>query len=451
MSTPIDSNYDIERNAAGGDNVPIDKHSDQSGFIPPAGCEGGDPGDLTSGMSETLYLPGNNLNGSDFFPTLEGLDDEAPFERARKMAKMSSTEEFPCGPSIGDDLGPSDAVPDTSVIGSNDNSALLIKLLTSTDVDRDLPSEGLDHSQALYSALVGLATSDSRKSTLGPSDTSKASADSSSLSHRPPKRPFQGQQHSGPALILGPELFSAVVSQSSGPTPLAAAVTTPTIGRSTGRSQANNATGKFAGAQNFPNDDANGPVRVVRRVHGWVTILRNGGRQATGPYRETVHQCVEDQKEVHRLRAERGMTNTEVMQLLEQMKHVTDRHPSTLLIKKPKKLDYAAPIGVRRMHKGYRASVRVRGREVYGPLRQDVADASCDRAEMMKYRHVVDAPGMRAFVKTLKERVYPHHEDVCQASSNEQVSSSSSSQLNHTQSFMPVLHSDAQGPILPIS
>ncbi|EER01859.1 hypothetical protein Pmar_PMAR028311 [Perkinsus marinus ATCC 50983] len=155
-------------------------------------------------------------------------------------------------------------------------------------------------------------------------------------------------------------------------------------------------------------DDGNGPIRVVRRSRGWVTVLRYGGRQATGPYRETVRQCVEDQKEVHRLRLERGLTNSEVMQLLEQMKVVTDPVSSTR--KKPKKHDYYAPVGVRRMHKGFAASVRVNGKEVYGPLRQDVADATCDREEMMKYRLVVDAPGMRAFVKTLKERVYPHHQ-----------------------------------------
>ncbi|KAF4710686.1 hypothetical protein FOZ63_005260 [Perkinsus olseni] len=445
MSTTIEPKLDVKAGSGDDGGGAVDETLGASGFEPPAMCEDDDARDFASGVPEAIYLPGSNLNGSDFFPTLEGLDDEAPFERASKRAKLDGSGEFPCSAPLGDHLGPSDAVPETSLTELNDNSALLMKLLSSTDVEADLAPEGLGSSHAIYSALVGLAAaSDSSKPTQGSSSssTSPPVPSSSAAGHSPRKGSAPTQAaHSGPALILCPELFSAAVPTASTAQPsltTVGAVTTPTIGRSTRSTQASTGTGKFAGAHHFPNDDVNGPVRVVRRAHGWVTILRNGGRQATGPYRETVHQCVEDQKEVHRLRVERGMANSEVMQLLEQMKHVTDRHPSTLLIKKPKKLDYVAPIGVRRMHKGFRASVRVSGREVYGPLRQEVADATCDRAEMMKYRHVVDAPGMRAFVKTLRDRVYPHHQGT-----RRQVAEapSPSRGADNQETIMPIMHS----------
>ncbi|EER03217.1 hypothetical protein Pmar_PMAR019995 [Perkinsus marinus ATCC 50983] len=435
MSATIDSNRGVQRGALG-----------QSSFVHSAVGDDGeeDSRDLTSGIPGTLYLPGSNLNGSNFFSTLEGFDDEMRFERASKMPKIDPSGPFSCGPTLGDQLGPRDAGFDTSMTGVNNNSTLLMKLLSSTDVEGHHAPEEPGPSHAIYSALLNLATSGGNRSTPGASTTSKGSA--ANINNR--ERSAQGH-HTGPALILGPELFSAGLPQSMGLTTLAAAVTTPTVGRKVRRVQRNYGTGKFAGAHNFPNDDVNGPVRVVRRVHGWVTILRHGGRQATGPYRETVHQCVEDQKEVHRLRLERGLTNSELMQLLEQMKVVTDRHPSTQLIKKPRKLDYTAPIGVRRMHKGFRASVRVRGKEVYGPLRQDVADATCDREEMMKYRHVVDAPGMRAFVKTLKERVYPHHQQEVHRSLHGEQAPPSNTHSN-THRVMPTFATEAQGPILSI-
>ncbi|KAF4653263.1 hypothetical protein FOZ61_009092 [Perkinsus olseni] len=379
------------------------------------------PGTTSSVVPGALHMTGSDLEAYSLHAALGGPGYDSPLERSTKRLKVGDSEDFK-HEAFGDQLQSNDAARESVLPVILDGSTLLARLLSSDVLRRGngvyRPSETRPPPSSMTPQLP---------SVLSGYDTQRAST------------------LTGPPLALEPTLLS---SFPPGQSSSAANVFTPTIGRT--RPRGHVGSGKLAGALNITTDDANGPVRVVRRAHGWVTILRNDGRQATGPYRETVHQCVEDQKEVHRLRVERGMANSEVMQLLEQMKHVTDRHPSTLLIKKPKKLDYAAPIGVRRMHKGFRASVRVSGREVYGPLRQEVSDATCDRAEMMKYRHVVDSPGMRAFVKTLRDRVYPHH----QGPRRQVTEAPSSSSLTHNDGdLMPPLPTggaDNQETIMPI-
>ncbi|KAF4722429.1 hypothetical protein FOZ62_032153 [Perkinsus olseni] len=382
---------------------------------PQPGCEIPVPGTASSVVPGALHMSSSDLEAFSLHAALGGPGYDAPFEPSTKRLKVGDSEDFK-HKAFGDQLQSNDAARESVLPVIHDGSTLLARLLSS-DVLR--PGNGVYLSCETRPKLSSITSQ-------------LPSILSGYASHR-------ASTLIGPPLVLEPTLFSSIALGSGSQPSSAGNVFTPTIGRT--RPRGHVGSGKLVGALNITTDDANGPVRVVRRTHGWVTVLRNGGRQATGPYRETVHQCVEDQKEVHRLRVERGMANSEVMQLLEQMKHVTDRHPSTLLIKKPKKLDYVAPIGVRRMHKGFRASVRVSGREVYGPLRQEVADATCDRAEMMKYRHVVDAPGMRAFVKTLRDRVYPHHQGT-----RRQVAEapSPSSQIHNDGGLMPPLPAGVQ-------
>ncbi|KAF4655170.1 hypothetical protein FOL46_008372 [Perkinsus olseni] len=348
---------------------------------PQPGCVIPVPGTTWSVVPGALHMTGSDLEAYSLHAALGGPGYDSPLERSTKRLKVGDSEDFK-HVAFGDQLQSNDAARESVLPVIHDGSTLLARLLSSDVLRRGNgvypPSETRPPPSSMTPQLP---------SVLSGYDTQRSST------------------LTGPPLVLEPTLFSSIALGSGSQSSSAANVFTPTIGRT--RPRGHVGSGKLAGALNITTDDANGPVRVVRRAHGWVTVLRNGRRQATGPYRVAVHQCVEDQKEVHRLRVERGMTKPEVMKLLEQMKHVTD--PRSCIQKKPKKHDYFAPVGVRRMHKGFRASVRVSGREVYGPLRQEVADATCDRAEMMKYRHVVDAPGMRAFVKTLRDRVYPHH------------------------------------------
>ncbi|KAF4706757.1 DNA repair protein rad51d [Perkinsus olseni] len=150
---------------------------------------------------------------------------------------------------------------------------------------------------------------------------------------------------------------------------------------------------------------SNRPIRVIRRVNGWVTSLRAGRKQVTGPYRASLAECLMDQEQVYRVQADRGLSNAQLLDVLEAMKRAVERNGATAVgARKHHKSDYSAPVGVRRMNKGFRASVRVNGREVYGPLRTDVDVAGEDRAEMLRLRHVLDVPRMREFVKALGNR-----------------------------------------------
>ncbi|KAF4673824.1 DNA repair protein rad51d [Perkinsus olseni] len=150
---------------------------------------------------------------------------------------------------------------------------------------------------------------------------------------------------------------------------------------------------------------SNRPIRVIRRVNGWVTSLRAGRTQVTGPYRASLAECLMDQEQIYRVQAERGLSNAQLLDVLEAMKRAAESNgAATVGARKHQKSDYSAPVGVRRMNKGFRASVRVNGREVYGPLRTDVDVAGKDRAEMLRLRHVFDVPRMREFVKSLANR-----------------------------------------------
>ncbi|KAF4748666.1 hypothetical protein FOZ63_013850, partial [Perkinsus olseni] len=150
---------------------------------------------------------------------------------------------------------------------------------------------------------------------------------------------------------------------------------------------------------------SNRPIRVIRRVNGWVTSLRAGRKQVTGPYRASLAECLMDQEQLYRVQAERGLSNAQLLDVLEAMKRAAESNgAATVGARKHQKSDYSAPVGVRRMNKGFRASVRVNGREVYGPLRTDVDVAGKDRAEMLRLRHVFDVPRMREFVKSLANR-----------------------------------------------
>ncbi|KAF4666874.1 3'(2'), 5'-bisphosphate nucleotidase 1 [Perkinsus chesapeaki] len=88
MSTSIDpANLTIEHDDGTGD---VNQSLDRSAFEPPAGYGVDEPRDLASGPTEGLYLPGNSLDGTDFFPTLEGLD-EVQREVTRRVREHFTT------------------------------------------------------------------------------------------------------------------------------------------------------------------------------------------------------------------------------------------------------------------------------------------------------------------------------------------------------------------------
>ncbi|EER09909.1 hypothetical protein Pmar_PMAR018553 [Perkinsus marinus ATCC 50983] len=146
-------------------------------------------------------------------------------------------------------------------------------------------------------------------------------------------------------------------------------------------------------------------IKVIRRVNGYVTSLRAGRKQATGPYRSTLEECLLDRERIRRVQREGGLSNAQLLDVVEEMKCAAEGSGASRFgSRRNQKSDYTAPVGVRRMNKGFRASVRVDGREVYGPLRTDVEEAGKDRAEMLGLRHALDVPKMREFVKSLASR-----------------------------------------------